>query len=205
MPLYGVLKSSTNTGLDNELACIFAAPITFMSNQPEFSGDTMTLRRVSNSQNVQRWEIIATVQQTDDPVEFFVGNILAGKSKNVSVRAQLYKGKSEMPDGLAIRSNGNFYASDSTVNLSGASKLIKGEFIRFKNHSKVYLVTNPGVAGVGVEIYPQLTEYVPTLTDVEYGAKTTFLMKYDTDALVGVTYSDGILTEAGQYKLVEAL
>lgn len=207
MPRYGVLKSMSNTGADNELACVFSAPMSIKSNAPSFSSDTMTLRRISVSKNVQRWEITAAVSQTDDPTDFFVNNVVAGNSQSVLIRMpQLYRAGKAMPENLAIKTSSNFGAGEAYVNLSGtANTLLKGEFIRFGNHNKVYMVVEPGVNGLGVKVFPKLTEYVPANVTVYYGSKVTMTAKYDLDTIFGITYEDGILTEAGSFTFIEAL
>ena len=207
MPRYGVLKSIKNTGADDELACVFSAPISIKSNAPSFTSDTLTLRRISVSKNVQRWEITAAVSQTDDPTDFFVNNVLAGNSQSVSIRMpQLYRAGKKIPEGLAIKTSGNFAANETFISLSGtANNLVKGEFIRFANHNKVYLIVDPGSNGLGVKVFPKLVEYVPTNTTVYYGSKVTLTAKYDLDTVFGITYTDGILTEAGSFSFVEAL
>ena len=70
--LYGILKDSTNTGLDSQLQCIFNAPLSVISNQPAYVQDMMSLKRVVGSQNVQRWEIEANIQPTNDSANFLV-------------------------------------------------------------------------------------------------------------------------------------
>lgn len=207
MPRYGVLKGVTNTGADDELACVFAAPMSIKSNAPSFTSDTMTLRRVSVSKNVQRWEITAAIANTDDPTDFFVNNVVAGNSNSVLVRMpQLYRKGKEMPTGLAIKTTSNYGAGDFYVNLSGtAGTLLKGEFIRFANHNKVYMVADVGSNGLNVKLFPRLVEYVPTNTVVYYGSKVSMTAKYDLDTIFGITYEDGVLTEAGSFTFVEAL
>ena len=67
--MYGVLKSSVNTGADDELASVFSTPLSINSNQPEFSSDTLSLNRVVSSQGVQRWEIEAEIMPVDNTAE----------------------------------------------------------------------------------------------------------------------------------------
>jgi hypothetical protein len=204
MPLYGILKSSTNTGLDSELACVFAAPITIDSNQPAFTSDTMTLRRISASQNVQRWELDATIKLSDDPTDLFINNLNSGKAKVFPVRMpQLYRAGREMPKGLTFTTAETHSVGTEYINLSGAFRtFMLAEFIRFKNHNKIYAVTE--VTATGIKIFPQLTEYTDAGTVLEYGGNVTMTAKYDNNVVLGIKYEDGILASPGTYRIIEA-
>jgi hypothetical protein len=102
----------------------------------------------------------------------------------------------------------------SDVSISGITGLIpKGTFIRFSNHTKVYMVaanaTGLGATAVTLQIYPKLRVAV----DAAATPPTTFTYKddvllncvYDTDNIIGMLYSDGIMMDMGSVRLVEKL
>lgn len=203
---YGILNSSTNTGIDSELAAVFSAPISISSNQPAFGADTLSLKRSSASTGAQRWEISAMLMPSTDGVDIFTNMLTSGYGEFMYVRMpQLYRNGAQMPTGLSLTVAGAPQGSD-TVNISGAgSNLLKGEFIKFASHAKVYMIIDKGVNGVGVKISPRLIAPVTVGTVVNYGGKVTMRCKYEFNTVLGLQFNDGILSSPGQVKVVEAL
>lgn len=203
MAIYGVLLSSTNTGLDSELSCVFATPLSIVNNAPEAISETLNLKRVGSGQGVQRWEIQATIGSLEDATELFMTTILAGRSKKIYIRMpQLYR-KINTPSGLNPVTSGNHGGGLTHINVSGFDAVRSGEFIQFANHSKVYAVV--GIDQGVLEVYPGLTAYVPSGTAIKYGAKVTMHAKLNDDTVTGIKYENGILAEPGQYTFLEAL
>ena len=203
---YGILNSSTNTGIDSELAAVFAAPIGIASNQPAFGADTLSLRRSSASTGAQRWEITAAIAPSADSVDIMTNMLTAGYGDFMYVRMpQLYRNGKQMPTGLSLTAAGTPQGSD-TVNISGANgNLMKGEFIKFASHAKIYMIVDPGVNGVGARISPRLIAPVTTGTAVKYGGEVTMRCKYELNTVLGLQFTDGILSSPGQIEVVEAL
>lgn len=203
---YGILNSSTNTGIDSELAAVFSAPISISSNQPAFGADTLSLKRSSASTGAQRWEITAAIAPSADSVDIMTNMLTAGYGDFMYVRMpQLYRNGKQMPTGLSLTAAGTPQGSD-TVNISGANgNLMKGEFIKFASHAKIYMIVDPGVDGVGARISPRLIAPVTTGTAVKYGGEVTMRCKYELDTVLGLQFTDGILSSPGQIKVVEAL
>jgi len=206
---YGVLEENINTGLNSELSYVFAAPLSVVSNQPVFVSDTLSLKRKVNSQDVQRWEIEATISPTNDSSNFLVHSVLNGHSEVFYLRMpQVYVPESKrISNSLTLSLNGTALIGVSTVNIAGLNGKIlpKGEFITFAGDSKVYLVTRTSSDGTGINIYPPLRQNIASGASIKYGDKVTMLARYDVDVQLGITYIDGILTDQGSVKFIEAI
>ena len=85
----------------------------------------------------------------------------------------------------------------------------KGTFIKFSNHSKVYMTTtnltnSPGGSTIG--IYPPLRTALtasPVCTFTSNDVVMTCL--YDLDVMQGMTFVDGIIQDMGSIRMVEAI
>lgn len=205
MALYGVLKSATNTGADYELSYVFSTPLSIASNQPVFSSDTLNLRRRRSSNSAQRWEIEAAIAPTNDSPNLLIHSVLNGYSATIFVRMPQIPRAVETPSGKTLTLNGGASKGTDTINVSGlgSSNLAEGEFIRFTGDPKVYLVTASGVNGTGVKIYPDLRVTLSNGAGIAYGAKCTMNAVYDDSAMLGIKFSDGILTDQGTIRFVE--
>lgn len=201
---YGILKSETNTGKDGELLCLFTAPLSVISNQPSYVQDMANLRRRASSQNVQRWEIEAGLapENGEASANHLIHTLENGHSDVFFIRMpQVHGLKTSYAD---IFTAATFAANVDTFSISGAMKMVPGEFVRFANHSKVYLVTAAGADGVGIRISPSLRKAVPNGTKIIVGDKVTMAARYDTNVRLGIVYTDGILSNPGTVRLVEA-
>lgn len=207
--MFGILRNSTNTGLDSELISTFAAPISIASNQPIFGSDTLNLRRITNSQNVQRWEIEAVIAPMDNAVDHIIHNVLNGHSETFYIRMPriVRKDSDYLAAGLTLTISGNPSSFSDTIDISGfgeSSAKLLGEFIRIgSGDPKVYLVTDAGSNGVGVKIFPPLLSSKSNGNAVVYGEKTTLIARYDMDTKLGIQYTDGILSSPGSIRLIE--
>lgn len=200
--MYGILKSAINTGLESELQCVFVAPIMIYSNQPSYVQDMMSLKRRASSQNVQRWEIEANLNPTNDSPAYLIHSTTFGHHGTFHVRMPQVANL-QVSTNNDIVTSAAFSQGTDTLNLS--NNLVAGEFINFEGYDKVYLVIGEGTAGVGVRITPRLFEDIPINTKVIVGKKVTMIARYDTNTRIGITYTDGVLSDPGSVKLIEAL
>ncbi|RLA26258.1 MAG: hypothetical protein DRQ62_00045 [Gammaproteobacteria bacterium] len=221
--MYGILKSTTNTGADNELAAPFMSPLEISSNVPGFSGDTVSLKRRSNTSNTQRWELSVNMLPTNDSAEFFVNNVSNSFSNIISVRMpQLYiqgnfsDGKSNRtPVGatkgaisiITLVLRDSVAAGVSTLNVDGLGpyELFAGDFVNFEGDSKTYLITDAGASGNNFTIFPSLRQDHIAGDEMIFGDKVTMSAYYDNSNTFGIRYLDGILADPGEYTLIEAL
>ena len=203
---YGILKSAINTGLDSEIQCGFVTPLSVISNQPAYVQDMANLKRRASSQNLQRWEIEASLEPANDgaSANYLVHSLVNGYSDVFFVRMPQIYGLA-FTTSTAVKVATNITKNTDTFNISNAAKLVPGEFIRFANHSKVYLVKTAGADGVGVQIVPKARIDIPANTSIITGNRVTMNARYDTDVKLGLIYTDGILTNPGAVRLIEAL
>ena len=111
-------------------------------------------------------------------------------------------------EGTAFSNPGNVGEDDIVFSLNEYSRIFLGNFLQFTNHDKLYVVKSiSSVSGndVTCKISPPLISTVSNAEVVTLGVSITADMKYDIDNVFGITYSDGVLTDAGRVKLVEDL
>lgn len=217
MPMYGILNPNiiditTLTGDDSELIATFSAPLEISSNQPSFINDTLNLKRKSLYTGIQRWEITAGITPVDTPVNLLTHTILKGYSETFYIRMpQLYRKEELLEPGLTIYSYDNYPIAQEWIPIQGsllANRLIPaGEFIRFSNHSKVYVVTQSAyIYGVSsIKIAPKLQVAITSSTRVLYDKRVPLRVMYDSNTKLGVSYIDGILVDTVNVTMIEAL
>lgn len=196
--LYGILKSSVNTGTDSEILIPFVAPLQVRSNRPSFGGDSLNLRRSSVSLPVQRWELEVNLMPSNNNADYLVHTAKYDTTLSFEVRMPQVYGLTLTTVAPTIPSI--YAAGSSQITLS--SSLAAGEFIKFSNHNKVYLVTDGGTNGVNIKIMPPLQKQIGTGDTVIVNVITA-KMFYDKDVQQGITFIDGILSDPGSVKLVE--
>jgi len=196
----GILTSSTNTGVDSELKCIFTAPISVLSNQPAYVQDMLNLKRRASSQNVQRWEIETGIFPENNSANFLLHSVVNGHSTPFYVRMPQVYGMTRSAANTAVNNGAGYIAGVNSVVVDTA--LVAGEFIKFHGHSKVYLVITGGTTAV---IFPPLIAAIADNEVVYTDTRVTLLAMYDTSVQLGITYKDGVLSDPGSVKLVESL
>lgn len=211
--MYGVLKDSvTNTGDDSELQYVFVAPLNVYSNQPSFVSDSLGLRRSAASRNSQRWEVEAGVAPTS--VDSRAANYLAHSiDKGHAVPFYIRMPQVVRPDSVKIPENRTIYTDGPVLEGSvyldigglGLSEMPVGEFIQFSGHEKVYMVVESGDKGQGVKIKPALRTGITGNTLIRHGKQVSMKVFYDTDVQLGIKYRDGVLSDPGTIRFVEAL
>lgn len=196
--LYGILKSYTNTGQDSELQNIFVAPLAISSNQPTFVQDTLSLQRRASMPIAQRWEIMANLFPENGTNNHMLHSVTYGNHGIIYVRMPQIANKA--------LSNSTILAADAAINASSISlvgTIAAGEFINVGTDPKVYLITaaNGGI----VQITPKLRTAQSMGAAVKAGGNVTMRAYYDTDVQLGITFTDGVLSDPGSIKLIEAL
>jgi len=190
------------------------APFTVISNEPMYDADSVSLRKQRASQDVQRWEIeFKTILETDDQATALVNSVVDRDTSTTMVMPQLPGPDSTFNvnvETVSINSTGNVGDSTVELNETGISgTLPKGYFVKFSNHDKLYLVTADFAfsgAGTGnLSIYPSLRSEVTNLDSVKLGSLAVFSYYRDISNLNGITFTDGVLSEQGSVRLVEAL
>jgi hypothetical protein len=189
------------------------APLTIESNEPVFVADTVNLRQQRASQGAQRWELSFQIQTKDIEEDYFVGIVTGINTAKTMVMPQLFS----VDKKVTVTNNGSANsasagASAVLINFSIANRLLpKGSFIKFADHSKIYMVTSnvtTQTTPVSVSIYPELRQNISISTTVYHpgsSIKPTLQYYRDLETLQGITYEDGVLVNPGTIKLIEAL
>lgn len=189
------------------------APITISSNEPHFDMTTVSLKTQRASQDHQRWELSFNVlSDQDKAAELFLSTIVNFDTSDTMIMPQLVKeGNSNSLSNTTVGSTTAAGASsieiDNNSNVTGS--LPKGSFIKFANHSKVYITTNDlsllGTNNQTLNFYPNLVSAVPNLTALNTGDNCVISYFKSIDNQMGITYTDGILSNIGTVNLIEAL
>lgn len=207
MARFGVLIDNVNTGKDDELAVVFAAPMSIINNAPATISDVASLKRVVTSQKVQRWEIESAVVPTNDSFEYASSIFINNHNLSIYVRMPqifrmgFYDSNTEF-NAATMTTGGAQSKGASSVTTSGGS-MHTGEFFRFDGHSKVYYCKASSAGGIS--FYPELVADVTGGENIFHGAHCTMRAKYDNSGTSGITFSDGVLLDPGTIRLIEDL
>lgn len=194
---YGIYDNGT-------LIARFVAPLTVRSNQPIFMSDTLSLKRQVGRRSAQRWEIEAKLEPlTSDANGLFVNLVTKGNSETVTVRMPQNFGviskRTSTSTPTAVGSMGS-----SSVTVTGNSGFIpKGTFVRFSNHSKIYMLTQDLTNNGTMQLYPSLR--IAVSGSFTHRDDVDMPALYDTDVVTGMVFTDGIMMDVGTIKLIERL
>lgn len=188
------------------------APLTIESNEPVFSSDTVNLRQQRALQGAQRWELSFQIQTRDIEEDYFVGVVTGINQAKTMVMPQLVSvDKKVTVTNVGVPSVTVSGSSTVLIDFNQAGLLLpKGSFIKFSNHSKIYMVTDNVITStspISVPIYPSLRVNVTTSYSVYHPGSTikpTLQYYRDLETLQGITYEDGVLVNPGTIKLIEA-
>jgi hypothetical protein len=186
----------------------FVTPMSVISNQPVFVADTLSLKRQVLSQGVQRWEIITNVEPSNTSADFLLHSVTNGFDKVFDIQMpQVYRRAGNTNTVSLLRTNEEMLPNSNNIIVNSNGVLNKGEFIKFSNHDKVYLVLNTITAGndITLNIFPNLIKPVPINTIILTGKDVILKARYDTATTIGISYIDGILSDPGTVGFTEAL
>jgi hypothetical protein len=196
--MYGILKNG-------ELIATFAAPLTIRNNRPVFSSDSLSLKRNTNIRPAQRWEIQSNlVPLSTDANDLFVTIATSDHYKMIEVKMPQNTGSvhNRIKDTETCYASGSLNGTTVTVSTNGT--ISAGTFIRFGNHSKVYLTETTRVGAGTMTVYPPLIQSV--VNQVLFWQDDVIMpCLVDLDTTLGMVYTDGVLMDLGSIKLVEKL
>jgi len=193
---YGIYENST-------VIAQFVTPMTMRSNVPVFISDTLSLKRNIGRRSAQRWELETKLE----PLTVGAQNLMAHLVVN---------GHSEVITILVPQNTGVLKARTSTSNptctgaagasavtVAGNTGLIpRGTFIKFTNHSKIYMTT-ADLNGTGsLNIFPTL-RVAQNANTFQHRDNVVMSCYYDTDTVTGMVYDDAMLMDVGTVKLIE--
>jgi hypothetical protein len=186
------------------LVAKIVVPLTIRSNHPTTVSDTLSLKRFVSRRSAQRWEIETNVEPLSTSAQdLMVSLVTKGYSETVQVLIPQNYGVIKARRVESCLATATVNSNQITIS-SHSGYMPKGTFIRFENHSKVYMTTTDLNSNGSVGIYPNLkVELINTL--VNNGNNVFMNCLYDTDTVRGMIYSDGILMDNGTIKLIEQL
>jgi hypothetical protein len=183
----------------------FVAPMRVVSNSPVFSTDTMSLKRSLNKRPAQRWEITTKLEPlSDDSNELFVLLTTKGLSSVLNITVPQNIGALRKRNVLELNYTASGGLNSSTISVATSSFIPKGTFIKFTNHSKIYMTTTDRSGSGTCGIFPELRL---SMTNVAFNWREDVIMPVllDVGAVIGMHFSDGILMDNGELTFVEAL
>jgi hypothetical protein len=196
--MYGIYENS-------KIIAAFVAPLKVISNKPIFVSDALSLKRSTYSRSAQRWEIETNLQPLVETAnDLFVNIVTKGKSETVqALMPQNYAVRLKRTATAMITATGTI--GSSTVTIIGSNGLIpKGCFVRFFENPKIYMTTSDLTGNGSLSIYPPLRK-AAIGGIMAYKDDVIFECFYDTDTITGMVYTDGILMDNGNIKLIEKL
>lgn len=186
----------------------FTTPLIIRSNQPVFVSDTLSLKRQVTIQSAQRWEIETGLEPLSTTAnELFVNLVTKAYHQPVKVFfPQNFSvwNKNTSPEGEGIplhRGSGSIYTNQITV-IENTGLIPAGTFLKFSNHSKIYMTTQDLTGNGTVNLFPNLRS---SLVNTTFNRVFSADFLYDTDVVSGMVYSDGILMDTGTVRLIERL
>ena len=186
-------------------------PFSIESQRTRFLSDTVGLRRRTAVLPGHRWAASFSVVPSD-PESFLVDLAEMDISTTFDLALEPFPGSAQPKGGTAISTSSGADAGDDEVSVQAANnRLVKGCFIRFANHDKLYKV-NAAPSGSTTPITPALQAAVPNNTRVHYWNTTVAADReamhmtclLDLTANPGISFSDGIVAEVGPISVIEA-
>lgn len=178
----------------------FAAPMNIRSNQPVFSTDTISLKRYTNTQPHQRWEISTRIEPSSFSPEMLLHTIINGYNTVFDVyMPQVWRGRNNNLQAGSTSATGS--VGSSNLIITPVAGLSPGEFVTFTGHTKVYVVLT--AVGSAITVFPALRANVSG--SMIYGSSVIMKARYDTDTFIGIQYVDGVMSDPGEVRLIEAL
>jgi len=188
-------------------------PFTITSNEPMFDVDTVSLTKQRASQGSQRWELEFNTVGTPDTVQdMLLASVTSVQDVDTMLMPQL-----SIVDELHTLTNTSTPVAeagaigDTTIVMQAAGTsgtVFKGTFFKFSNHDKIYLTTadcNFDSTNPTLSFYPALRKITSTSHRMKTGAEAILTYYKDIDNMAGITFSDGVLSNSGTIRLIEAL
>jgi len=183
------------------------APLNITSNEPIFEMTTVSLKTQRASQGAQRWEItFSTATSADTEADAILGAVSGITTSDTMVMPQLPSVVAGNTVGTSRVISAGVASGLSAVTVVSDGIILKGSFIKFSNSDKLYMVTADVAAGTSpVAIYPPLRSAVTTSDTLKTGPLAVLTYYRSIDNAMGITFTDGLLSNAGSINLIEAL
>lgn len=183
----------------------FCAPLAIKSNQPAFVSDSLNLAQYVARQKAQRWEITTGLMPSNDSSDYLCHSTKHGFDIPFDIEMPQVRRAVQVTSASKAEINTNAIAGAQTVSAQITGRIQAGEFIQFENHTKVYLLMNDVSSTSVLEIQPPLRRPMPVGTKIFVGKQVKMRCRYELATSLGITYTDGILSDPGSVTLVEAI
>ena len=208
------------------------APFTITSNEPMFDMTTVSLKTQRASQGHQRWELSFDVlAENSNQADLFISSFKDVETSDSMIMPQLTSATTQTTTTPLFSSSivgvnqnvltlpagpGNAAAGASSVTVQkGTSQITglmpKGTFIKFSSHDKVYIttadVTFNDIDNKTIYIYPKLKAAVNNSQGhtMKMRDLVTFSYYRNIDNQTGITFTDGVISNIGNVKLIEVM
>jgi len=183
----------------------FVVPMTLRNNKPVFVTDSLSLKRSTRKRSAQRWELETKLEPKERGAQDLMVNLVVnGYDGLVTIITPQNTGVVKARTSVSTPSASGLAGASQVTVTNNVGLIPKGSFIRFANHSKVYMLTS-NLSGNGpMGIFPTLRMDVSAST---FNFRDDVVMNcfWDTDTVLGMTYEDGILMDMGTVKLIERI
>lgn len=182
----------------------FVVPMTMKSNSPIFTSDTLSLKRKVGRRTAQRWEIESKLEPlTTGANDLFAHLVVNGHSETMQCIVPQNIGVIKARTSTSTPTATGAVGTNILAVTGNGGVIPRGTFIRFANHSKIYMLTAPLVGSGNMQIFPTLRVAVNA---VSFNHRDNVIMNclYDTDTISGMVFdNDGLLMDVGTVKLIE--
>lgn len=187
-----------------------SAPLTINSNHPSWDRDSISLMIIRTGQAAQRWELSFSIKGKDNLADYLISTVTKFDTVETMTMPQLVEvEKATTAIGGVTTSGAVKPAGATSVAISGLSGILPaGSFIQFSNHSKIYITKNTITNSGTLQIYPALVTSVPASNGLRHAKSSTkpqlnYIQSIDNTR--GISFSDGILMDAGTVNVIEVL
>lgn len=147
------------------------ASLNVTSRHNNVKTETRSGRVQVRSIGAQRWELTAQYRlMTREQMQPIIAFIMAQQGSLETFQIQLPVHDDALGNvSGTVRANGSHAIGDSTITIDGITGTLKaGDFIKFANHTKVYMVTADRSGAGTLSIQPALLSAVPDNTVITY-------------------------------------
>lgn len=189
-------------------------PLNIVSNQPEFTADTVSLKRLTVSQQAQRWELQFALEPTHDGGDLLSSLTAGSVAPKTMIMPQVLKSDTTLQVVDAVPVVGvSADAGDIVITVGvdtgdNDNVFTIGTFIKFANHDKIYILTSDATVVAGVttlNIYPALLTDTPSTTVFVHKDDVDLTYMLDTNTMKGISFVNGVVAKVGQISVVEQL
>lgn len=172
-----------------------ASSIKITGIRPTLTSVTHSLKRQARSRGGQRWAIEANyppMNRSDFAPVWAFAHAQQGQYETFTYVPPVYGSTSGTATGTLLVNNvAGYSAGDSSIAVDGLTGTLKaGDFIKFQNHDKVYMVTADGSTTLAIE--PPLVAAISNNHTVTYNS-VPFTMAFTTDAQEMSVGNDGFV------------